>query len=176
MEPATGILAKQAQIVDPQGPGQHRRDMRPKLVQHPARLIRGQPVGQGHVKAEFLHHERIAPAVQQLALAFGQTVGAAAGHLGLGQRRAQRVGGTDNRRGKGPQCGTATDGGQGKKPLQVFQPQPGAGHRPKPRRQDCHGIGDPGRTDPRAGAERRAQRGVKAIATGVAGDGCDIGI
>ncbi len=47
--------------------------------------VHRQPVGQGQVEAEFLHHEGIAPKVQQFALARGQGFGAAAGDLGLGQ-------------------------------------------------------------------------------------------
>ena len=42
------------------------------------------------MKAELLHHMRIAPAVQQVALAGGQPVGPAAGDLGLARHQPRR--------------------------------------------------------------------------------------
>lgn len=84
----------------------------------------GQFAGQGDVKAEFLHHERVAPGLQQGVLCRGQAPGAALGQFGLGQRGAERVKGPHGLGRHGVEVGRIPDGSQGQKTAQLRHAEP----------------------------------------------------
>ena len=130
----------------------------------------GQPVGQRQVKAELLHHEGIAPAIEQLALAQAQPFGAAPGDLVSRQGGAQRVQSLDDRSRQGAQRGGIAVGHQRKKAIKVRQPQPWQLDRRQLGAQVGHGTVQRGQIDAIRQTEGRLDGAVKAVFAWITGD------
>ena len=162
------ILAEQAKILDHERPGQDRR----KVVQkHGCRRFGvGQSVAQCQVKAEFLHDMRIAPQFQQGALPGCQLCRMATRRLCLGQGRTQRIRPLDHRSAKFQQRRLAAKWCQRQKAVQVLQLQAFADHGGMPGCQHLDRLCCRFRRKALRQPERRSERAVKAVATGLCGE------